>query len=201
MSKSPKQLVFATGNPNKIAEVQELLDGFYQIKGLRDIGCPVDLPETTGTIEGNARQKAQYVVDLYKVDCFSEDTGLEVFALGGQPGVYSGRYAGPEKNELANRQLLLKRMYGIQDRSARFRTVVALIVDRQVHLFEGVIKGSIAETSRGDQGFGYDPLFVPEGDTRTFAEMSSREKNAISHRGQAITKLRDFLRGNGYSPD
>lgn len=187
------QLIFATGNPHKIKEVNELLDGLFELKGLRDIGCPEDLPETSPTIEGNALQKARYVRDHFGVNCFSEDTGLEIDALGGEPGVLSARYAGDERDSEANIALVLRQMEGENNRSARFRTVVALILDGEEYTFEGVVEGVIRTAKSGEGGFGYDPIFQPDGYPVTFAEMDSSTKNTISHRGKAIRQLIGFL--------
>lgn len=186
-------LVFATGNPNKISEVNDLLEGHFDVRGLQDIGCPLDLPETSPTIPGNALQKARYVHENYGVDCFSEDTGLEIEALGGEPGVLSARYAGDTKNPAANMDLVLKKLEGITNRKGRFYTVIALILDGKEYLFEGVAEGSIRHEKSGTGGFGYDPIFQPDGFGATFAELSKAEKNAISHRGKAIRKLINFL--------
>lgn len=186
-------IILATGNPHKIREIQEMLDGPFEIKGLRDIGCTTDLPETSPTIEGNALQKARYVYEHYKVDCFAEDTGLEIDALDGEPGVYTARYAGPQRDPNDNMDLVLQKLRGRTDREARFRTVVALILDGKEYTFEGVVNGCIAEEKRGDGGFGYDPIFIPDGYQSSFAELSAAEKNNISHRGRAIRKLVAFL--------
>lgn len=187
------KLIFATGNPNKIKEVHELLEGIMEVGGLQDIGCPLDLPETSPTIEGNALQKARFVFDNYGVDCFSEDTGLEVEALGGEPGVLSARYAGEGKNAEDNMRLVLEKMAGVENRKARFYTVIALILDGEEHLFEGIAEGEIRQERSGTGGFGYDPIFQPTGFALTFAELSKAEKNAISHRGQAVSKLVKYL--------
>ena len=189
-----KQLIFATGNPNKIKEVHELLNGAFEVKGLRDIGCPEDLPETSPTIEGNALQKARYVYEHFGVNCFSEDTGLEIDALNGQPGVLSARYAGEGKDSEANMELVLLKLEGVKNRKARFHTVVALILDGREHTFEGIAEGEIRTEKSGDGGFGYDPIFQAEGYGVTFAEMDSKSKNAISHRGKAMRLLIDFLK-------
>jgi XTP/dITP diphosphohydrolase len=190
-----KKLVFATGNPNKIREVDELLNGVFEVQGLRDIGCPEDLPETSPTIEGNALQKARYVFEHFGVNCFSEDTGLEIDALNGEPGVFSARYAGEAKDPEANMQLVLRKLDGTKTRKARFRTVVALILDGREYTFEGIAEGEIRHEKSGGGGFGYDPIFQPDGYGVTFAEMDSKTKNAISHRGKAIRLLIDFLKG------
>ncbi|TXB62069.1 non-canonical purine NTP diphosphatase [Phaeodactylibacter luteus] len=186
-------LVFATGNANKIKEVEQQLNGQFELLSLKDINCEEELPETRPTIEGNALEKATYVHEHYNVDCFSEDTGLEVDALGGEPGVYSARYAGPAHDDEANMSLLLANLKGKEDRSARFRTVIALILNGQVHTFEGVAEGQIIHRKKGNNGFGYDPIFIPDGHDRTFAQMDTAEKSAISHRGQAVAKLVAFL--------
>ncbi len=187
------QLVFATGNPHKISEVNDLLAGHFEVRGLADIGCPLDLPETNPNIPGNALQKARYVFENYGVDCFSEDTGLEIEALGGEPGVLSARYAGEDKNPTANMDLVLRKMEGEANRKARFYTVIALILDGEEHLFEGIAEGTIRTEPSGTGGFGYDPIFQPDGFGQTFAEISKSEKNAISHRGKAVRKLVEFL--------
>jgi XTP/dITP diphosphohydrolase len=187
-------LIFATANPHKIREVNALLDDSLEILGLEDIGCREDIPETQPTIQGNAIQKAQYVHDNYQVDCFAEDTGLEIDALNGEPGVYTARFAGPTKDPEANMALALKRLEGVEDRGAQFRTVVALILDGELHTFEGIARGTIREAKAGDGGFGYDPIFQPDGYDQTFAELPQSVKNQISHRGKAVKQLIDFLR-------
>jgi XTP/dITP diphosphohydrolase len=187
------ELVFASGNEHKVYEVAEKLGGSIPLKGLHDIGCTTDLPETSDTLEGNARQKARYVWDNYRVNCFADDTGLEVMALHMAPGVYSARYAGEQKSSADNITLLLENMKHHADRSARFRTVICLIMEGEEFLFEGVVNGTIRQTPSGNEGFGYDPVFEPEGFAVTFAEMTIEEKNTISHRGKAIGALRDFL--------
>ncbi len=186
-------IVFATRNLNKIKEVSPLLSDKIKLQSLDDIGCDDILPETSPTIPENALEKARFVYQNYKVDCFAEDTGLEVEALNGEPGVYSARYAGPAHDDEANMSLLLANLKGEEDRQARFYTVIALIIDGKEHTFEGEARGSIIHHKKGNQGFGYDPLFMPEGYNRTFAQMSAEEKNAISHRGKAVKKLIDFL--------
>lgn len=189
-----RSIVFATGNPNKIREVKEILDSGINIVGLKEIGCLEDIPETSPTIEGNALQKAQYVVERYGIDCFSEDTGLEIAALNGAPGVLTARYAGAAKDPEANMALVLQQLKHQANRAAQFKTVVALIFNGQKHLFEGIVKGTISEDYlRGDYGFGYDPIFVPNGFDKSFAQMTPNEKNAISHRGKAINKLKLYL--------
>jgi XTP/dITP diphosphohydrolase len=190
--KHMKEVIFATSNPNKVREVNEMLP-HLTIKSLKDIGCTEEVPETTGTIQGNALQKARYVSENYKVDCFSEDTGLEVEALNGEPGVDTAHYAGPERSADANMALLLTNLEGKESRKARFRTVVALILNGEEHQFEGIVNGTIAQAKMGDGGFGYDPIFIPDGYDISFAEMDKTEKNKISHRGRAIEKLMKFL--------
>lgn len=189
-----RKLVFATNNAHKLDEVRQILQGKCEVLSLQDIGCDVDIPETATTLEGNARIKARYVYEHYGYDCFADDTGLEVEALKGAPGVYSARYAGGEgHNSEANMQKLLTEMVNIKNRSAQFRTVISLIEQGEEHLFEGVVKGHILEARRGDQGFGYDPIFSPEDSGRSFAEMSGAEKNRISHRGRAVEALCAYL--------
>jgi XTP/dITP diphosphohydrolase len=187
-------LIFASSNPNKIREVREMLDGLYEIKGLHDIGCTEDIPETAETIEGNALLKARYLVEHYGLNCFSEDTGLEVSALNGAPGVHSARYSGEDRDPQANIDLLQKKLAPYSDRSARFKTVIALSLDGVEHLFEGLVNGHIRQEQFGTGGFGYDPVFVPDGYSVSFAEMDKEEKNRISHRGRAVQKLLDFLK-------
>lgn len=186
-------IVFATANPNKIREVLALLDDGVRIVSLKDIGCEEDIPETQPTIEGNALQKARYVKDNYKIDCFAEDTGLEINALGGEPGVYSARYAGEAKDSEANMAKVLAKLEGKTDRTAQFKTVVALTLNNEEFTFEGICKGQIATSKSGAGGFGYDPIFIPDGYNISFAEMAASEKNKISHRGKAIHKLKTFL--------
>jgi XTP/dITP diphosphohydrolase len=186
-------LVFATNNAHKVEEVSALLPAFFQIKSLESIGCTEEIPENEPTIAGNAVAKARYVFDKYKIDVFAEDTGLEVEALNGDPGVFSARYAGPARDSRANIELLLNRLEGKDNRKARFRTCMALILDGQTHLFEGIVEGSITTEMAGGEGFGYDPVFVPEGYSTTFAEMSLEEKGTISHRSRALTKMIAFL--------
>lgn len=188
-----KTLLFATGNLNKLAEVRALLQGQYKVQSLHDLELETELPETQETLEGNALQKARYIVDHYGLHCFAEDTGLEVEALKGAPGVYSARYAGEEKNNQANCRKLLAELQPHTNRKARFRTVIALVLDHQEYCFEGIVEGRIVESPRGEGGFGYDPLFVPDGFEQTFAEMPAQEKNQISHRGRALRKLIQFL--------
>ena len=188
------KIVFATGNKNKVAEARQILGNQYELLSLVDIGCTEEVPETQATLEGNAIQKAQYVVDNYQLDCFSEDAGLEVFALDNAPGVYSARYAGPQRNHDDNMDLLLQNLEGKSNRAAQFRAVIALHQNGTIHTFEGIVKGKIISERRGTDGFGYDPIFVPDGYETTFAEMTKAEKAKISHRGQAVRKLMAFLK-------
>jgi len=186
-------LVFATNNPHKLFEINQALKNRIHIIGLKDIGCDEDIPETAETIEGNAVQKAKYVSEKFHCHCFADDTGLEIDCLQGRPGVYSARYAGEEKSFEANMNKVLEEMQGVENRKARFRCVIALLIDGELHLFEGIINGSITTEKHGKEGFGYDPIFLPEGYNRTFAEMDIEEKNLISHRGLAVEKLTAFL--------
>lgn len=189
-----KTIVFATNNPNKVREVKQLLGNHYNFLSLAEAGCTEELPETSPTLEGNALQKARHLHQHYgQPSCFSEDTGLEVYALGMAPGVITARYAGPSRDAQANMQKLLTELASHTDRRARFRTVIALILDGEEHLFEGIVEGQIAASLEGEGGFGYDPIFIPEGHDTTFAQMSSDAKNAISHRGRAVAKLQAFL--------
>lgn len=190
-----KQIVFATNNAHKLKEVREILgDTGIVVLSLEEIGCNDDIPETADTLDGNALIKAQWVKQHYGYDCFADDTGLEVDALGGAPGVYSARYAGPGHDSVANVALLLGNMEGMEDRKARFRTVIALIIGNgEPVLFNGIVEGCITHERHGESGFGYDPVFRPEGEMRTFAQMSDGEKNAISHRGRAVKKLAEYL--------
>lgn len=187
------KLVFATNNKNKIKEVQALMPEGIHLLSLEEIGCHEDIPETSPTIEGNAIQKAEYVKENYGYDCFADDTGLEVEALNGAPGVYSARYAGEEKSSEANINKLLQELKGKDNRSARFKTVISLHLDGKLHTFEGICSGNIIFERKGLQGFGYDPVFQPEGKSVTFAEMNLKEKSEISHRARATRKLIDFL--------
>jgi XTP/dITP diphosphohydrolase len=186
-------IVFATNNPNKIREVQQLLGNSYQFLSLKEVGCTEELPETSPTLEGNALEKARYLYNHYHHDCFSEDTGLEVEALDGAPGVITAMYAGPERDARLNMQKVLRELAPHANRKAQFRTIIALIIKGQEYLFEGIVQGVISHDLHGEDGFGYDPIFMPEGQARTFAQMSKEEKNAISHRGRAIAKLQAFL--------
>lgn len=186
-------LIFATNNNNKIQEIRSILDGDTQIIGLREAGIITDIPEPHPTLEENAREKSTFIFKITNSDCFSEDTGLEVFALNGEPGVKSARYAGDENDSQKNIEKLLNKMSTINDRIAQFRTVISLIVNGKEFQFEGICKGIITETPRGDKGFGYDSVFIPDGIDKTFAEMELTEKNKYSHRKKATSKLIDFL--------
>lgn len=188
-----KKIVFATNNQHKLDEVKKITEGLTEIVSLSEINCFDDIPETADTLEGNALQKARYVKEKFGFDCFADDTGLEVEALDNAPGVYSARYAGPDHNSESNMKLLLKNMEGITNRKARFRTVIALLMDGKEYLFDGIVKGVIIDEKRGDSGFGYDPVFVPNGYNETFAQLGSDIKNNISHRAKAVLKLHDFL--------
>ena len=187
------KIVFATNNQNKVKEVQAQLPDHIQIISLKEIECFEDIPETQDTIEGNALQKANYVYENYGLACFADDTGLEVAALDGKPGVFSARYAGPEKDAEKNMALLLKELNKHKDRSAQFKTVIALVGLGQTETFEGICKGNITINKQGDQGFGYDPIFKPKDYQKTFAQMSIELKNNIGHRGKAVNQLIDFL--------
>ena len=189
------EIIFATNNAHKLSEVQALLGDKFHLVTLRDCGITEDIPESASTLEGNASQKSLYLYDRVGKNCFADDTGLEVEALGGEPGVRSARYATDGHDFEANNRLLLKNLEGVANRKARFRTVISLILDGEEHLFEGVVEGRITEREAGCGGFGYDPLFIPDGYDCTFAEMSADEKNAISHRGRAVQKLVEFLKG------
>lgn len=188
-----KELVFASNNAHKLGEIQQLLGDRFAIKSLRDLGCTEDIPENEATLEGNALAKARFVHEKYGCDCFADDTGLLVDSLDGAPGVYSARYAGPECNAVKNIEKLLKELEGKSHRKAAFKTVIVLIQGEEVYFFEGIVKGSIASFCRGNDGFGYDPVFIPDGSDLSFAEMSLNEKNKISHRARAVRALVDYL--------
>lgn len=189
-----RKLVFATNNAHKLEEIRAILGDKVEVLSLKDIQCEADIPETADTLEGNAALKAEYIYRHYGLDCFADDTGLEVEALNGAPGVYSARYAGGEGHDSeANMRKLLAEMKGKENRKAQFRTSICLIEGGTEHLFEGVVKGEIIEAKRGASGFGYDPVFMPEGYTETFAEMGSEEKNRISHRARAVQALCAYL--------
>lgn len=197
-----EKIIFATNNAHKLEEMRSILGSGFQVVSLADIGCHDDIPETGQTLEENARQKAQYVCSHYQLPCFADDTGLEVEALGGEPGVHSARYAeGTDHDSEANMQKLLSKLQGQADRQARFRTVIAL-VEKQPEtgewterLFDGIVKGQITTEKHGEQGFGYDPIFQPEGYGETFAQLGPDVKNAISHRARAVRKLVSYLHG------
>lgn len=187
------QLVFATNNINKLREIKHILGNSFSLLSLRDIGMEADIPENEATLEGNAMHKARHIYEKTGMNVFADDTGLEIDALGGLPGVHSARFAGKSKDSGANIEKVLAMMGQAENRNARFRTVIALILDGKEFLFEGVSEGRIISEKTGSEGFGYDPVFVPEGENRTFAEMTLAEKNRISHRARAFEKLRDFL--------
>ena len=187
------KIVFATNNAHKLREVQQTVGDKFEIVSLRECGVVEDIPENEPTLEGNALAKARYIYSRTGLSCFADDTGLEVDALGGEPGVRSARYATDGHDDEANKRLLLERMEGKENRGAQFRTAMALILDGEEYLFEGVVRGEILTQECGNGGFGYDPLFAPEGHSESFAEMSAEEKNAISHRGRAVRKLAEYL--------
>ncbi len=189
------KLLFVTNNKNKLQEIKEILDDKFEIISLKDIGFEGEIPETSNTIEGNALQKARYIYNRYHINCFADDTGLMVNALDGAPGVYSARYAGENATYQDNVNLLLQNLKNKTNRDAYFITVIALILDGKEYLFEGKVEGSIIEQPKGVNGFGYDPVFLPNGYNKTFAEMTAEEKHAISHRGRAVQKLVEFLKG------
>ena len=189
-----KKLVVATNNAHKLEEIAAILGDEMELLSLKDIQCFDDIPETADTLEGNARQKALYIYNNYGMDCFADDTGLEVEALNGAPGVFSARYAGDGHDSEANMQKLLHELKGKENRKAQFRTAICLILNGEEHLFEGIVKGEIIGEKRGGAGFGYDPIFVPEGHELTFAELGNDIKNTISHRARAVEKLCQFLK-------
>jgi XTP/dITP diphosphohydrolase len=187
------KLVFATNNLHKLQEIKYLLNGSIELLSLKDIGCLEDIPENQPTIEGNAAEKSFYVFNNFGYNCFADDTGLEIEALDGEPGVYSARYAGEEKDPQKNIDLVLLKLAKIKNRKARFKTVISLVIDGRETQFEGIVNGKILEERRGSTGFGYDPVFKPEESSLSFAEMSLDEKNKISHRGRATQKLIEYL--------
>lgn len=189
------KLVFATNNAHKLREVSQVVGDKFTLITPRECGIEEDIPEEQPTLEGNALQKARYIYARTGLDCFADDTGLEVDALGGEPGVRSARYATDGHDDEANKRLLLERMEGVEARGAQFRTAIALIIGGKEYLFEGIVRGNITTEEQGEGGFGYDPLFVAEGCEQSFAEISAEEKNAISHRGRAVRKLAEFLQG------
>ncbi|MDA7761912.1 RdgB/HAM1 family non-canonical purine NTP pyrophosphatase [Crocinitomicaceae bacterium] len=188
------KLIFASHNENKVAEIQSLLGEDFSLLSLKELSFNQDIPETSETLEGNSIIKADAVFEQFKMPCFADDTGLEVDSLGGEPGVYSARYGGEDKNADKNMDLLLKKLHGISSRKARFRTVITYRTQNQMHQFEGVVEGNIINEKKGVHGFGYDPIFIPIGSQKTFAQMSTKEKNQFSHRSRAFEKLRIFLR-------
>ena len=190
------ELVFATNNQHKLQELQAILGNEIKLLSLKDINCLEEIPEEQETLEGNASQKAYFVYNKYGYNCFADDTGLEIDALSGEPGVYSARYAGPEKSAEANMQKVLEKMAKINERKARFRTVISLVIDGKENQFEGKVDGEILKDRRGGSGFGYDPIFQPEGLNVSFAEMELSDKNKISHRGRAVVKLVAYLKEN-----
>lgn len=187
------KLVFATQNENKAQEIQSLLPEYFKIITLKDIRCFDEIPETSETLEGNSLLKASFISETYNLNCFADDTGLEIEALDNRPGVYSARYAGPEKSAAANINKVLLELEGKTARNAQFRTIITLILNKSTFTFEGIVRGEIISEKRGENGFGYDPIFVPEGEVRTFAEMSLEEKNKHSHRARAFQKMIEFL--------
>jgi XTP/dITP diphosphohydrolase len=189
------KLVFATNNKYKLDEIRDILGGKIEVLSLNDIDCHDEIPETADTLQGNALIKARYIHEKFGVNCFADDTGLEVDALDGAPGVYSARYAGEECNSEANMHKLLHNLTGKSDRKAQFRTVIALIIDGEEKLFNGIIKGEITDEKKGDSGFGYDPIFIPEGFSVSFAQMGNEEKNKISHCYRAAIQLSNYLKG------
>jgi XTP/dITP diphosphohydrolase len=191
-----RKLVFATNNSHKLDEIRHLLDSVCNICSLAELNFAEDIPENQTTLEGNALEKARFVYEKFGLSCFADDTGLEIDALGGEPGVFSARYAGEEKNSLKNIEKVLARMHDIDNRSARFRCVIALIIDGNEHIFEGIINGEILRLPVGDFGFGYDSVFKADGYDVSFAQMTLAEKSKISHRGRAMEKLTNFLKEN-----
>ena len=188
------KIVFATNNKHKLEEIKDILGKDFEIVSLAEIGCHEDIPETGLTLEENARQKSTYIVEHYNHDCFADDTGLEVDALKGEPGVHSARYAeGTDHDSEANMRKLLSKMSNVKDRTARFRTVISLIINGVEHQFEGRVEGRIATEKHGKEGFGYDPIFIPEGYNKSFAELGEEVKNQISHRARAVKKLAEYL--------
>lgn len=188
------ELVFATNNKHKLQELQAILGNHFELKSLKEIDCFEEIPEEQPTLEGNANQKAFYVFEKYGYSCFADDTGLEIEALNGEPGVYSARYSGEEKSAEANMKKVLEKMIEIKHRNARFRTVISLVINGKEKQFEGIVEGEIIQEKKGDSGFGYDPIFQPLGYNITFAEMNLENKNKISHRGRAVEKLVQYLK-------
>jgi len=186
-------LIFATSNQNKVLEIQKILPKKFNIKSLKDLNYFEDVPENENTIEGNAVFKAKYIYKKFNINVFADDTGLEVEALNGEPGVHSARYAGKSRNSEKNIKKLLKNLKNIKNRNARFKTVIALIIDNKLHIFSGIVEGYILDSPKGNNGFGYDPIFCPNGFDKSFAELTLKEKNLISHRSVAMKKLIDFI--------
>lgn len=189
-----KDIVFATNNKNKLKEMREIMDGLYHVMSLEEIGCHEEIIEDADTIQGNAKIKADFITNRYHIDCFADDTGLEVEALNGAPGVYSARYAGEHCSYQDNVNKMLNALDGVENRKAVFRTVIALNLEGETYYFEGRCEGQITKEQRGSEGFGYDPIFQPDGFDKTFAELGSEVKNSISHRGRATRKLMEFLK-------
>ena len=186
-------LIFATSNQNKVLEIQKILPKKFNIKSLKDLNYFEDVPENKNTIDGNAIFKAKYIYEKFNINVFADDTGLEVEALNGEPGVHSARYAGTTRNSEKNIKKLLKNLKNIKNRNARFKTVIALIIDNKLHIFSGIVEGYILDSPKGNNGFGYDPIFCPNGFDKSFAELTLKEKNLISHRSFAMKKLIDFI--------
>jgi len=189
-----RKLVFATNNNHKLRELQQILPSEFELLSLNDIGCSEDIPETGPTLETNASQKSFYIWNKYGIDCFADDTGLEIEALSNAPGVYSARYAGEDKSATANMTKVLENMIGQPNRKARFRCIISLVIGGKENQFEGIVEGQILHEKSGKDGFGYDPIFMPDGYSLSFAEMSSGDKNRISHRGRAVEQLVGYLR-------
>lgn len=187
------KIIFATANQNKANEIQKIVPAEIEILSLKDINFEGDIPETQPTIEGNAVQKANFIVDKFAMNCFADDTGLEIEALNGEPGVYSARYAGEDRSDENNMNLVLEKLNNFENKKARFKTVIALSLNKELHTFEGIVEGTIISEKRGMNGFGYDPIFIPMGTDKTFAEMTMEEKNQNSHRARAIRKMVEFL--------
>ena len=190
------KLVFATNNKHKLDELQAILGDQFSLLSLKEIGCNEEIPEEQPTLEGNAKQKSSFIFDKYGYNCFADDTGLEIEALNGEPGVYSARYAGEEKSAEANMNKVLQKLAKIKNRKARFRTVISLIIDGAENQFEGIVEGTIISDKKGASGFGYDPIFQPDGFQETFAEMNLADKNKISHRARAVQKLIEFFKNS-----
>jgi XTP/dITP diphosphohydrolase len=192
------KLIFATHNSNKAFEIQKLLPEHFQILTLNDIYFQEEIPENEPTIEANSAFKVQFIFDKFNLNCFADDTGLEIESLNGKPGVHSARYAGEERNSDANMNRVLEELNGVENRNARFKTFITLIIHGEQHQFEGIVDGTIIEEKRGSNGFGYDPIFIPEDESKTFAEMNLNEKNKFSHRARAFEKMIAFLKSNSF---